>query len=84
MAFAFGFDRNLEDDVRLGYFTGRIPEFFVKDAWYEEWLRAARTRYPQIDRHVHDTLAARYREVFHNPGYTIYQLREPPTAPAAQ
>lgn len=72
-AFEFGYDGRLVDDVRLGYFTGRKPEFFVRDVWYREWLDRAKTRDPKIYEFVYKTLAAEYREVFHNPGFVIYQ-----------
>ncbi|MGD0437264.1 MAG: hypothetical protein ABSB86_12430 [Bryobacteraceae bacterium] len=74
-AFEFGYDGRLIDDVRLGYFTGKKPEFFVRDVWYGEWLDHAKTRDPEIYKHVSTTLAARYREVFRNPGFIIYQQR---------
>ena len=74
-AFEFGYDGRLVDDVRLGYFTGKKPEFFVRDVWYAEWLDRAKTREPKIYEHVSRTLNARYREVFRNPGFIIYQER---------
>jgi hypothetical protein len=74
-AFDFGYDGRLIDDVRLGYFTGKKPEFFVRDVWYGEWLDLAKTRDPEVYKHVNTTLAAAYREVFRNPGFVIYQLR---------
>lgn len=74
-AFEFGYDGRLVDDVRLGYFTGKKPEFFVRDVWYGEWLDRAKTREPKIYEHVSRTLAAEYREAFRNPGFVIYQKR---------
>ena len=74
-AFEFGFDGRVVDDVRLGYFSGKKPEFFVRDIWYGDWLNKSETRDPAVYRHVRDALAEHYQEVFRNPGYTIYQLR---------
>jgi hypothetical protein len=74
-AFEFGFDGRLVDDVRLGYFTGKKPEFYVRDTWYDDWLEQAKTRDPAVYRHVETTLAEAYHEVFLNPGFKIYQLR---------
>ena len=74
-AFEFGFDGRVVDDVRLGYFSGKRPEFYVRDIWYSDWLGKAETRDPAVYRHVRDVLMERYNEVFRNPGYTIYQLR---------
>ena len=74
-AFEFGFDGRVVDDVRLGYFSGKRPEFYVRDIWYGDWLTKSETRDPAVWRHVSETLADGYHEVFRNPGYTIYQLR---------
>lgn len=74
-AFEFGFDGRVMDDVRLGYFSGKRPEFYVRDVWYTDWLEKAETRDPAVYRHVRDSLTGLYHEVFRNPGYTIYQLR---------
>ncbi|HEY1341842.1 MAG TPA: glycosyltransferase family 39 protein [Bryobacteraceae bacterium] len=71
--FDFGFDANVIDDVRLGYFTGKSPEFYVKNEWYGDWLHGAETRDPAVYRHVRDTLAADYREVYRNREYTVYR-----------
>jgi len=73
--FEFGFDGRFVDDVRLGYLTGKVPDFYVRDSWYDNWLDQARTREPSVYQHVSNTLALRYREVFHNEGYRIYQLQ---------
>ncbi len=74
-AYEFGFDGRLVDDVRLGYFSGKQPEFYVRDGWYDDWLKGAKKRDPAVYQHVKTTLAEHYREVFHNTGYKIYQLR---------
>jgi len=73
--FEFGFDGRLVDDVRLGFFTGRRPQFYVRDIWYDDWLEKSKTRDPAVYQHVTATLAQYYREVFHNAGFKIYQLR---------
>ena len=73
--FAFGFDRNVTDDMRLGYYTGKRPEFYVDSQWYEEWMRGAETREPAVYQHVRRTLAEHYREELRNYDYTIYRRR---------
>ena len=73
--FEFGFDGRVLDDVRLGYRTGKKPEFYVQDYWYTNWLEKSAKRNPAVYRHIQDTLAQSYQEVHRNPGYTIYQLR---------
>lgn len=73
--FEFGFDGRLVDDVRLGFFTGKRPEFYIRDIWYDDWLEKSKTRDPAVYQHVTTTLAQHYREVFHNAGFKIYQSR---------
>lgn len=38
LAFEFGFDANITDDVYLGYHTGRQPDVIVIDPRYQSWL----------------------------------------------
>lgn len=75
LAFTFGFDANLTDDVRLGYFSGRQGRFYVQNRWYKEWLQTSARTEPAAHQHVQSLLDNRYREVLRNPGYTIYELR---------
>ncbi len=75
LAFTFGFDANLTDDVRLGYFSGRQGRFYVQNRWYKEWLQTSTRTEPTAHQHVQSLLDTSYREVLRNPGYTIYELR---------
>lgn len=72
LAFHLGFDANLTDDPRLGYYSGKQPDFIVSNNIYRYWFKRSQTRYPQIHAHIQQVLS-KYREVFHNPSYTIYQ-----------
>ena len=75
LAFTLGFDANLTDDVRLGYFSGKQGRFYVQNRWYKEWLKTSAKTDPAVHQHVQGLLDTRYREVLRNPGYTIYELR---------
>lgn len=75
LAFIFGFDANLTDDARLGYFSGRQGRFYVQNRWYKEWLQTSAKTEPAARRHVQRLLDGHYQEVLRNPGYTIYELR---------
>jgi hypothetical protein len=82
LAFDLGFDANLIDDPRLGYYTGKRPDFIVANNIYRGWFKRSQVRYPEIHQHIETLLETRYREVFHNRLYTIYQagsLDQPPT-----
>jgi hypothetical protein len=73
LAFELGFDAHLVDDPRLGYYSGKQPDFIVANYIYRGWFNRSRTRYPKIHEHIKQLLSTRYREVFHNASYTIYQ-----------
>jgi hypothetical protein len=75
LAFTFGFDANLRDDVRFGYFSGKQGRFYVQNRWYKEWLQTSAKTEPAAHQHVQSLLDNRYREVFRNDAYTIYTLR---------
>lgn len=73
MAFRLGFHANLIDDPRLGYFSGKHPDFIVANEVYRGWFDRSRTRYPEIHAHIEDLLSNSYRPVFHNASYTVYR-----------
>lgn len=79
--FELGYDR-LNDDARLGMYSGDRPDLVVRDWWYSElWQRGFRG--PDIDafHYVRKTLASYYHPVFKQGDYTVYQLNSwtPPT-----
>jgi hypothetical protein len=73
LAFRLGFDANLIDDPRLGYYSGQRPDFIVANQLYRAWFKRSESRYPDIFRHIQALLGTSYQEVFHNPSYTIYR-----------
>ncbi|MBI2680881.1 MAG: hypothetical protein HYX25_07745 [Candidatus Solibacter usitatus] len=77
LAFSLGFDANLIDDPRLGYYSGKQPDFIVANSVYRGWINRSQARYPAIHQHLEKLLETRYREVFHNRLYTIYQAGNP-------
>jgi len=73
LAFEIGFDVNLIDDPRLGYYSGKRADFIVANAVYRGWFQRSKTRYPEIYEHIQGILKTGYREVFNNTSYTVYQ-----------
>jgi hypothetical protein len=74
LAFDLGFDANLIDDPRLGYYSGKRPDFIVANNVYRGWFVRSHVRYPEIHQHIERLLETRYHEVFHNSLYTIYEV----------
>ncbi len=73
MAFDLGFDANLIDDPRLGFYSGKRGDWIVANPIYRGWFARSQVRYPEIHQHLQQLLRSSYREVFHNALYTIYQ-----------
>jgi len=73
LAFDLGFDSNLIDDPRLGYYSGKRADYIVANTVYRGWFQRSKTRYPKIYEHIQGDLRTAYREVFHNTSYTVYQ-----------
>ena len=73
LAFELGFGRNLVDDPRLGYRSGKRPSFIVIDKnRYEEWIPQYEQRKPDTYRYIHDMMAREFHQVLDNPGYKVY------------
>ena len=72
LAFELGFDANLVDDVRLGYYTGKQPDFIVVDEIYEDAFKGVGTQDLVVYQHVRDTLAKKYHPVYDHAYYKIY------------
>jgi len=74
LAFELGFNGRLIDDYRLGYKTGQQARFVVLDQnRYQEWISAMRTKEPDAYRQIRDMLDHRYRMVYRDSEYEIYE-----------
>ena len=56
LAFGYGIRANLIDDIRLGYRSGRQPDFVVSDGRYRGAFEEFRGVDPAIYRHIHEYL----------------------------
>jgi 4-amino-4-deoxy-L-arabinose transferase-like glycosyltransferase len=75
-AYRFGFYSGLADDWRIGYGSGKSPEFLVAGPLTREWLKAHRNDTPEFTKFVDNRLGQEYVVVMQNPNYTIYVRRE--------
>jgi hypothetical protein len=75
LAFARGFDGPLIDDPRLGYYSGKRPDFIAANSFYRAWFVQSEIRDPEIHTHIRRVLSTEYRPVFRNTSYTIYQRK---------
>ena len=73
LAFELGFGGNLVDDQRLGYRSGKRPNFIVIDTnRYAEWIPQYERREPETYRYIHDMMTREFHPVLDNPAYKIY------------
>jgi hypothetical protein len=71
LAFELGFNGRVIDDVRLGYYSAKRPDFIVIGDWYRMWHQAAAIKSPEVHRFIEKRLWQEYVEVFRNGLYTI-------------
>lgn len=78
LGFGLGFDGALRDDFRLGYCSGRQPEWIIaSEAYRDGWRRMERVE-PEAGRYVANLLRERYEIVREDPVYTIYRRKARP------
>ena len=74
--FAMGFNRNVLDDPRLGYHSGKTPDFIVVgDVDFSEYFRGFESEEPAVYRYVKARLWNEYRPVYDHAGEKIYVRR---------
>ncbi len=75
-AFSLGFDRGLVDDVRLGFYTGRKPDFILVDEEYRIAFGQYEENDPKVYAFIARRLAAEYVPVYDRDGYTVLISRD--------
>ncbi len=76
LGFELGFERNLVDDYRLGYYSGKRPDFFVVEEIYEGSINGQEKDRPEIYRHVTTLLDEEYQLVYDQAFFKIYAHRK--------
>jgi len=72
LAFGLGYDANLVDDIRLGYYTGKRPDFIVVEEIYQDAFTGIGTQDLTVYQHVLDLIANEYHPVYDHAHYKIY------------
>ena len=71
--FALGYYANLVDDVDLGYYTGKRPQFIIVDErGYGQVLLQYKVLRPDLDAYVGKMLSEDCDKVYDDPPYRIY------------
>lgn len=76
LGYVLGFTDALSDDVRLGYYTGLRPRYFVTSAWYNRWFERSQLREPLVAAHIRQMLRD-YHQIFTNDDYSVYERISP-------
>jgi hypothetical protein len=73
LAFQLGYADNLVDDPRLGFRSGKRPNFIVIDKnRYAEWIPQYEQREPETYRYVHGMMDREFHQVLENDAYRVY------------
>jgi 4-amino-4-deoxy-L-arabinose transferase-like glycosyltransferase len=72
LGFELGWDRPLVDDVRLGYASGKRPQWIVFEQRYEEWTQVAEHAAPEVHSYIAKMLKDEFQQAFSENNYTIY------------
>ena len=68
-----GYVDNLVDDQRLGFRSGKRPNFVVIDRnRYAEWIPQYEEREPDTYRYIRTMLDGEFHVVMENPAYKVY------------
>jgi hypothetical protein len=74
--FGLGFEGAVIDDSRLGYHSGKSPDFIVVgDVDYAQYFEGYRTDEPAVYRFIVERLAKDYRLVYDRDAQKIYARR---------
>jgi 4-amino-4-deoxy-L-arabinose transferase-like glycosyltransferase len=73
LGFGLGYTPSLVDDYRLGYYSGKHPEFLVVDDNYRAFFESLAGSEPDVYKHVKSDLDKGYTPVFHNALYVVYK-----------
>jgi hypothetical protein len=76
LAFQLGFDANVVDDYRLGFRSGKKPDFVVIDKnRYEEWIPLLEQQDPPAYRYITAMMGRDFQLVLDRGAYKIYSRR---------
>jgi len=73
--FGLGFDSNLRDDIRLGYYTGERPQYIIVNEEYQWVFRNYETTAPEVYRFIVERLNNEYRPIYDYGGIQIYESK---------
>ena len=76
LGFAMGFDRNMVDDDRFTYSSGKTPDFIVVSPNYRDFIEAHRRTWVPLYNFIQNLLTEDYERVYSQQGYEVLQRRK--------
>ena len=73
LGYGLGYDRHLVDDFRLGYYSGKRPQFIVVDGNYRGVFEMFKTDEPAVYAGLERVLHTEYQPVYTNADYVVYK-----------
>jgi 4-amino-4-deoxy-L-arabinose transferase-like glycosyltransferase len=75
LAFERGFESDVVDDHRLGYFSGKHPDVVVVGERYREMFDSMKEKHPELYLYVDHLLASEFVTVYDEHDYKVYVRR---------
>jgi 4-amino-4-deoxy-L-arabinose transferase-like glycosyltransferase len=75
LGFGLGNFDHLVDDSRLGFYSGKKPDFIVIEEVYQSEIDSYQNRHPDIYQFIESRLTTEYQKVYDQDHYEIYALR---------
>ncbi|MGH9872027.1 MAG: hypothetical protein ACRD9S_06125 [Pyrinomonadaceae bacterium] len=75
LGFGLGTFDHLVDDSRLGFYSGKRPDFIVIEEVYQSEIDSYKNRHPEIYQFIKSRLASDYQKVYDQDHYEIYARR---------
>jgi hypothetical protein len=75
LGFGLGSFDHLIDDSRLGFYSGRKPDFIVLEEVYQSEIDSYQSRHPDIYQFIKSRLSNEYQKVYDQDHYEIYARR---------
>ena len=69
---------NLIDDSRLGFFSGKRPDFIVVEEVYQSQIDGFEAKHPDLYQYTHSLLTNEYHKIYDHENYQIYARGKAP------
>lgn len=76
LGFGLGFPSTFVDDVRLGYLSGRRPDYIVVSTEYQWVFNDYRKSQPEFYRFIQHRLTKEYEKLYDRAGWQVYRRKE--------